>query len=504
MKQNYTVFYTSLAILGILVLIGIIIPTATEQLTAGIQTFISNTFGWYYLIMVTILLIICLYLLISPIGRIKLGKQDEKPEFSRPTWIAMLFSAGMGIGLVFYGTSEPISHYGVSSPTGEIGTEQAIKDSLRFTFFHWGVHAWSVYAIVALAIAYFHFRHDRLGLISATLRPVLGDRVEGPTGKAIDVFAVLATVVGVATSLGFGAAQINGGLSYLFGIPANFWVQFLIIAIVTVLFMISAWSGLGKGIKILSNANMGLAAALFVLTFIFGPSLLILNLFTNTVGSYVQTLPQMSFRIAPLNPDIRGWINGWTIFYWAWWIAWSPFVGIFIARVSRGRSIREFVFSVLLIPSVVVFLWFSTFGTSAINLEHNGIAKISELATEESLFGVFNEFPWSMVLSITAILLVSTFFITSADSGTYVLGMMTTNGSLSPNIKIKLTWGIMLSATALVLLYSGGLQALENMMIIAALPFSIIMGLMTASLVKSLYKESKELGIGRVKKRKKS
>ncbi|SET18687.1 glycine betaine transporter [Salinibacillus kushneri] len=503
MKENYTVFYTSVGILAILVLIGIIIPASTEQLTANIQAFISNTFGWYYLVMVTILLIICLYLLISPIGRIKLGKQDEKPEFSRPTWIAMLFSAGMGIGLVFYGTSEPISHYAISSPTGEIGTEQGIKDALRFTFFHWGIHAWSIYAIVALAIAYFHFRHERLGLISATLKPILGDRVYGKTGKAIDVFSVLATVIGVATSLGFGAAQINGGLAYLFGIPANFWIQLIIILIVTVLFMISAWSGLGKGIKILSNANMGLAAALFVLTFIFGPSLFILNLFTDTIGQYIQAVPRMSFRIAPLNEDIREWINGWTIFYWAWWIAWSPFVGIFIARVSRGRSIREFVFSVLLVPSVVVFLWFSTFGGSAISLEHNQGVNVSGLAAEESLFGVFNEFPFSMVLSITAIILISTFFITSADSGTFVLGMMTTNGSLSPDIKIKLTWGIMLSVTALVLLYSGGLQALENMMIIAALPFSIIMALMTASLIKALYKESKELGIGRIKKRKK-
>lgn len=503
MKKSYTVFYVSVVLLALLVTIGALMPDALERMTSNIQVFISNAFGWYYLILVTLILIVCLYFLISPIGRIKLGKPDDEPEFSRPTWLAMLFSAGMGIGLVFWGTAEPISHYAVSSPTGEVGTAQAIKDSLRFTFFHWGVHAWAIYGIVALVLAYFNFRHDQPGLISATLRPIFGDRVTGPIGQLIDIVAVLATVIGVATTLGFGAVQINGGLSYLFGIPSTILIQFIIIAIVTVLFMISAWSGLGKGIKILSNANMGLAALLFLLMFILGPTLFILNLFTNTIGTYLQNLPQMSFRIAPLNEETRSWINGWTIFYWAWWIAWSPFVGIFIARVSRGRSIREFVFSVLLVPSVIGFLWFSTFGGSAILLEHEGVAAISELAMEESLFGVFSYYPFGSFLSIIAIILIGTFFITSADSGTYVLGMMTTNGSHTPGNKIKLTWGIMLSAIALVLLYSGGLQALQNTMIAAALPFSIIMALMTISLVKSLYKESRELGIGQIPKRKK-
>jgi glycine betaine transporter len=247
---------------------------------------------------------------------------------------------------------------------------------------------------------------------------------------------------------------------------------------------------------------MLLAGALLLLLFLFGPTLFILNLFTDTIGGYIQTLPQMSFRIAPLNEDIREWINGWTIFYWSWWIAWSPFVGIFIARVSRGRSIREFVFYVLLVPSIVVFLWFSAFGGSAIALEHNGVAQISSLSAEESLFGVFSNYPFPLVTSITAMVLIGSFFITSADSGTYVLGMMTTNGSHSPGNKIKFTWGILLSTIAIVLLYSGGLQAIQNMMIIAALPFSVIIALMTISLLKALRDEAKQLGIGRIKKRK--
>ncbi|HAQ08589.1 MAG TPA: choline transporter [Bacillus bacterium] len=503
MKRDSSVFYISTGILLLMVLFGVFIPETLEALTANVQAFITDSFGWYYLILVSMMVIVCLYFLISPLGKIRLGKQDDRPEFTRPTWFAMLFSAGMGIGLVFWGTAEPISHYMVSTPTGvEPGSDQAIRDAMRFTFFHWGIHAWAIYGIVALVLAYFNFRHGKPGLISATLEPVLGDRAYGLTGKVIDIISVVATVIGVATTLGFGAVQINGGLSYLFGIPTNFMSQLVIVLIVTVLFMISAWTGLGKGIRILSNTNMLLAVLLFLLMFILGPTQFILNIFTNTVGTYLQNLPAMSFRISPLNEDVRSWINGWTIFYWAWWIAWAPFVGIFIARVSKGRTIREFVFGVLLVPSVIGFLWFSTFGGTAIMLEHQGVAKISELATEESLFGVFANYPLGTLLSILAMVLVGTFFITSADSGTYVLGMMTTNGSLTPGNRIKFTWGILLSAIALVLLYTGGLQALQNTMIVAALPFSIIMALMAISLIKALGQEAKELGIGRIPKRK--
>ena len=499
-RKSMIVLYVSIAILLLLVIFGATIPNTLERFTATMQVFISTAFGWYYLIVVTIITIVCLYFLISPVGRLKLGKPDDKPEFSRPTWFAMLFSAGMGIGLVFWGTAEPISHYAVSSPTGKVGTDQAIIDALRYTFFHWGIHAWAIYGIIALVLAYFHFRHGEKSLISATLRPIFGDRVDGVLGKVIDIFAVLATVVGVATTLGFGAVQINGGLSYLFGIPVGIIAQFVIITVVTILFMISASTGLKRGIKILSNVNMILAVLLFLIMFIVGPTLFILNIFTHTIGTYIQNLAAMSFRIAPLDQDLRGWIDGWTIFYWAWWIAWSPFVGIFIARVSKGRTIREFVLGVLFVPSIVGFLWFSTFGGSAIMLEHEGIAPISSFAVEEALFSTFSQYPLGFLASIIAMILIGTFFITSADSGTYVLGMMTTNGSLSPGTRIKLTWGIMLSLTSLVLLYSGGLQALQNTMIVAALPFSVIMALMAFSLMKSLHKEAKELGIGKIRK----
>jgi len=495
MKKLTPVFIYSAAILLLLVVIGIVAPNTLENVTANMQSFISTAFGWYYLIIVTIFLLVCLYLFITPVGRIKLGKQDDKPEFTRASWIAMLFSAGMGIGLVFYGSAEPLSHYAISSPTGEIGTAQAIKDSLRFTYFHWGLHAWAIYGIVGLILAYFSFRKNEPGLISATLKPILGERAKGKTGKLIDILAILSTIFGVATTLGFGASQINGGLSYLFGVPSNFLTQVIIIIIVTILFITSALSGLGKGIKILSNANMALAFLLLAIMFFVGPSLFILNIFTDTIGEYLQNLPKMSFRLAPLNEENRAWINAWTIFYWAWWIAWSPFVGIFIARVSKGRSIREFVFCVLLIPSIIGFFWFASFGGSAIAIEAKGDAVVSALALEESLFGVFANYPLGTVMSIVAIILVAFFFITSADSGTYVLAMMSSNGSQNPSNGLKVIWGILLTATALVLLYSGGLLALQNTMIIAALPFSVIMILMTISLLKSLSKEVKDMAL---------
>ncbi|MBU7594719.1 glycine betaine uptake BCCT transporter [Metabacillus halosaccharovorans] len=494
MKKVSNVFWITVAIVLAAVIFGVTAPESFEEATGNLQAFLTSAFGWYYLILVTIIVVFCIFLIFSPVGAIKLGKPDEKPEFSKGSWFAMLFSAGMGIGLVFWGAAEPLSHF-MDPPLAEGGTAAAHKEAMRYTFFHWGIHAWAIYAIVALSLAYFQFRKNEPGLISATLKPVLGKRVEGPLGTVIDVLAVFATVVGVATTLGFGAAQINGGLSLLLGVPINFTVQFIIVLVVTVLFMISAWSGLGKGIKYLSNANMVMAIALFVLMFIAGPTILILNMFTDTLGEYIQNIVQMSFRIAPLNEEHRSWINGWTIFYWAWWISWSPFVGIFIARVSRGRTIREFIIGVLLLPALVSFIWFAVFGTSAIEVQNAGNIDLTSFATEEVLFAIFSEMPWSTLLSIVAITLVCTFFITSADSATFVLGMQTTYGSLTPPNSVKLTWGVAQSTVALILLYSGGLQALQNSLIAAAFPFSIIIVLMMISLYRSLTKEKKELGL---------
>lgn len=493
MRRISNVFWYAAALVLVAVIFGVVAPESFETVTANLQSFFTSTFGWYYLILVSMIVVFCLLLIFSPIGAIKLGKPDDKPDYSTPTWFAMLFSAGMGIGLVFWGAAEPLSHFAKTPPLAEAGSNAALKDSMRYAFFHWGIHAWAIYALVALALAYYKFRKDEPGLISATLTPILGRAARGPLGTVIDVIAVFATLVGVATTLGFGAAQINGGLSYLFGIPVNFNIQLIIIVVATILFIISAMSGLGKGIRILSNTNMVLAVVLLGLMLIIGPTLLIFNMFTDTIGSYFQNLITMSFQIAPLNEEHRSWINSWTIFYWAWFISWSPFVGIFIARVSKGRTIREFLIGTLFMPAIVSFLWFSVFGVSAMDLQMSGTVDLTKNATETVLFAVFNEFPWSSVLSIIAVTLIVTFFITSADSATFVLGMQTTYGSLTPPNRVKLTWGIAQSLIAIVLLYSGGLQALQNALIIVALPFSFIIILMMLSLYRSLSIERRQL-----------
>src|SRR5699024_6440846 len=419
-------------------------------------------------------------------------KPDDRPEYSTATWFAMLFSAGMGIGLVFWGAAEPLSHY-ITPPIADGETPEAYKEALKYTFFHWGIHAWAIYAVVGLGLAYFQFRKGSPGLISSTLKPIFGNKMDGLLGNIIDILAVTATVIGVATTLGFGAKQINGGLSYLFGISISFPIQLIIVIIVTVLFIISAWSGIGKGIKYLSNTNLVLAVVLFGLVFVLGPTILMLNLFTDSFGQYVTDIVRMSFRSAPLNSGGREWINDWTVFYWAWWIAWSPFVGIFIARISKGRTIREFLVGVTLVPAVIGFLWFTVFGTSAIEVQKKGMLDLGTLETEEVLFAVFSQFPWATILSIIALALIVTFFITSADSATFVLGMQTTNGSLTPPNQVKITWGVAQSAVAIILLYSGGLDALQNILIIAAFPFSLIIILMMVSLYRSLMEEKREL-----------
>ncbi|MGI8316938.1 glycine betaine uptake BCCT transporter [Halobacillus mangrovi] len=495
MKKVTSVFWITLAITLAASFWGALAPKSFESISGNVKSYISVHFGWYYLLIVTLFVIVCVYLIFSPYGKIKLGKPDDKPDYSYSTWFAMLFSAGMGIGLVFYGAASPVSHFIKTPPLAEPGTTEAIRDSMRITFFHYGVHAWAIYAIVALVLAYFKFRHGKPGLISATLEPIFGDKMKGGWGKAIDVIAVFATIVGVATTLGFGAAQINGGFTYLLGIEKQFWVQLLIIVVVTALFMLSAYTGLSKGIKYLSNANMGLAAILFFTMLAIGPTVYIANTFTDTLGSYIQTLPTESLRMNPNDAEEKQWIMDWTVFFWAWWIAWAPFVGIFIARVSKGRSIREFLSGVLLVPSVVSFLWMTAFGATGIKTQQNG-ADIASLPDEQALFGVFDQFPMSVFLSIVAMMLVGTFFITSADSATFVLGMQTTNGSLNPPKAVKFAWGISQSTIAAVLLYTGGLTALQNALISAAFPFSFIMLLMVFSLFKALNADKRALEKG--------
>ncbi|WP_053361182.1 BCCT family transporter [Bacillus sp. FJAT-27251] len=487
MENATRVFWYAIAVSLLVVVWGAVAPEGLNAFTTAVTGRILMDFGWFYLLIVLAILVFCVYMMFSRFGHVKLGKKDDEPEFSRPSWFAMLFSAGMGMGLVFWTTAEPISHAFINSPLSDEGSNGAIREAMTYSFFHWGIHAWAVYGIVGLILAYFKFNRQAPGLISATLTPLLGERLmQGALGKWIDVLAVFATVVGVAATLGFGSAQITGGLSFLFGIPNSFMVQLLVLAVATLLFIWSAWSGIGRGIKILSNVNMGLAAVLLVLLFFVGPTQYILNMFTHTLGSYISNFFSLSLRLAPLNEEGRTWINNWTIFYWAWWISWAPFVGIFIARISRGRTVKEFLFGVLLLPSLVCFIFFSVFGVSALNLEQNGIAAISEFSLETSTFGVLAEYPLGTFLSMLTIVVIAIFFITSADSATFVLGMLSTNGLLNPGNPVKIAWGFLQSAIAAVVVFFGGTQGLQNMLIIAALPFAIIIILMGISFFKAV------------------
>ncbi|UCE63912.1 MAG: BCCT family transporter [Nitrospirota bacterium] len=471
---------------------GAFFPKHLSQVTGSIQGFLLDAFGWFYLLAASGFLLCALGLIFSRYGDIPLGPDGAEPEFPLLTWFAMLFCAGMGIGLVFWGVAEPNSHY-YSPPMGPGETPQAARLALRFTFFHWGLHPWAIYTMVALCLAYFQFRKGTPGLISLACRPVLGKRAEGAFGAGFDIIAVFATVFGVATSLGFGAVQISGGLSYLFGVPNTLTTQFLLIAIVTVLYMLSAQTGIQRGIKYLSNLNMVLALSLLVFLLTLGPTHFIINVFVTTLGRYIQNLPTMSLNLVPFADST--WVHDWTLFYWAWWIAWAPFVGTFIARISRGRTVRQFVLGVLFVPTLFCALWFSVFGGTTISLEmvnHAGINNIINTQGKEvALFTVLEQFPLGTVMSVIAMFLIATFFITSADSATFVLGTLTTHGNLNPPNPVKFTWGIIQSVAAAILLWSGGLKALQTGSIIAAFPFAIVMIIMIISLIKSFKQEIK-------------
>ncbi len=491
MKSGATVFVFSLSLASAFLIWGALAPDQLAQVTGSIQTWLLDAFGWFYLLCAVSLLVTAVMLIFSRYGDIPLGRDGEKPEFPLVTWFAMLFCAGMGIGLVFWGAAEPSAHF-YDPPFGSPETPEAASLALQYSFFHWGLHPWAIYTMVAMCLAYFQFRKQEPGLISASCGPLLQGHAQGKVGQAIDIIAVFATVFGVATSLGFGAIQISGGLSYLFEIPNTIVTQLMLIAVVTALYMLSAQTGLQRGIKYLSNVNMVLAIALMGFLLFLGPTKFIMEVFTSALGEYLHNLPKMSLYLAPF--DDSRWIQNWTLFYWAWWIAWAPFVGTFIARISRGRTVREFVLGVLLVPSLFCAFWFSIFGGTAISLEmfhQAGLKQVIEAQGKEvALFTLLEQFPFGAVMSLIAIFLIGTFFITSADSATFVLGTLTTNGNLNPPNSVKFTWGIVQSVAAAVLLWSGGLKGLQTGSILAAFPFAFIVLLMVGSLFKAFKKEA--------------
>lgn len=504
MRKVSIVFWISLVIASAFVVWGVIAPAQLGKMMDQTKAFFLDSFGWFYQLSATFFLIFALFLIFSRYGRIKLGADEDKPSFSRPTWFAMLFSAGMGIGLLFFGVSEPISHF-ADPPVGEGGTAQAGQTALVYTYLHWGFHAWAIYSVIGLILAYYKFRKKQPGLMSMTLVPILGDRVKGIIGVIIDVIAVFATIFGVAASLGLGAAQINGGLHYVAGVPNNFTIQLIIIAVVTVLFILSASTGLQKGIKYLSNINLILAVILLFGFLFLGPTKFILNMFTTTLGSYVQNLPSIGLRLAPFNKEQAAWIKDWTIFYWAWWIAWAPFVGTFIARVSKGRTVREFMVAVLVLPTIVCAFWFCVFGGTAIYFDYYEGANIAGQSLETALFHVYELLPFTGALVVVTLMLITTFFVTSADSATFVLGMQTAYGDLNPPNFVKIIWGLFLAASAIVLMLSGGLNAMQTAIIVSAFPLTFVLIAMSFSILRDFKKEvPARSGARRNSKRKKS
>lgn len=432
--------------------------------------------------------------MISKFGDIKLGEDDEVVQYKFKSWLAMLFSAGMGIGLVFYGISEPLSHF-IEPPLGlaEPRTAQAAFLSLRYTFFHWGVHPWAIYALLGMSMAYSQFRMKEKSLISTLFKP-LGLSEESLSAKVIDAISICGVAFGVATSLGLGSLQIHSGLTRIFHLPTGTSITLTIVFLTTILYLISACTGLDKGIRILSNINMVLAGLLVFFVLFSGPTNFLVELLFTSIGNYLQNFLAMSFRMAPFTDST--WLKNWTLFYWAWWISWAPFVATFIARISRGRTIREFMIGVLLLPTLLSMVWFSVLGGTGIFAElYEGLKISSQIHLDPSsmLFIVLEKLPWGYWISILAIALVMVFFITSADSATFVLGMLSSNGNANPSLISKLLWGTMISLIASGLLVNGGLESLQSLAIITSLPFAVLVFVLVFSMQKKLSKDPKFL-----------
>lgn len=461
----------------------------------SVLTWITTNFGWFFVLTSGAFLLFSVFLAATRYGNIKLGADDSVPEFSTFSWVSMMFATGMGIGLMFYGVAEPLTHLN-APPMGmaEPGSEEAAHLAMEYTFFHWGFHPWSMYAVIGLSIAYFAYRKGGGNLISAAFRPLLGDRVDGPVGQGINILAILATLFGSATSLGLGALQITGGLSNVFGNDGyGTTAAALVIAVLTVCFVISAVSGVDKGIKWLSNANAIAAGLLVFFLFVVGPTVFILSTFTESIGGYLTHLPTMSFRTGVFGGS--EWLNGWTIFYWAWWVSWTPFVGMFIARISKGRTIRQFVVFVIAVPSLVSFVWFSILGGAAFDLQLNegkDMAALVDAGLESTLFDTLRSFPLSSVTVVLAVFLIAIFFVTGADSASIVMGMLSENGAEEPKRGLVVFWGVATGAIAAVLLFADGLSALQTGVIIVGFPFLMVLIGLCVSLWKSLREETFE------------
>ena len=480
------VFFTSAGLIIGFVIVSVFFNGILGDIFNPLLTGITTNAGWFFTLTVNIILLFVLYLMFSKYGDIRLGGDEAEPDFSTTSWFAMLFSAGMGIGLLFYGVAEPMFHY-LNPPILVDGQIEAAHQAMAFTFLHWGLHSWAIYALIGLALAFFSFNKGLPLSIRTIFYPLLGDKITGGWGNLIDILATVATLFGVATSLGFGVQQINAGLSHVFGIQQSVGVQMVLIVIITAIATTSVVKGLDSGVKKLSEINIRLAVLLLTFVFICGPTLFILNGFAENIGYYLQKITVISTWNETF--ENTNWQNNWTVFYWAWWIAWSPFVGMFIARVSRGRTIREFLMGVLCVPTLVTFLWMTVFGNTALYLEMFGGGGFAELVTENvplSLFLLLERLPFNTVTSLLGVLVVVSFFVTSSDSGSMVIDIITAGGNPDPPIPQRLFWAILEGIVAAALLLGGGLAALQSAVVATGLPFGLVLLVSCYSLKKGL------------------
>lgn len=493
------VFYPSLAVIGAFVLFAVVAPEAASAGIGAVQGGIIDTLGWYYVLLIAAFVAFSLWMGFSRYGDIRLGRDDEAPEFGVRSWFAMLFSAGMGIGLVFWGVAEPLNHYASPRPGFEGGEVAAARQAMTQTYVHWGVHAWAIYVVAGLAIAYAVHRRGRPVSIRWALEPLLGDRVKGWLGDLIDITAIVGTVFGVATSLGFGVAQIAAGLDFtglVEGGSGSVGLQSLLIVVITAVAVASVVSGVGRGIKWLSNVNMGLAGVVLLFVLLAGPTLFLLREFVQSFGDYLTNVLRLTFDVSAYRGEEgEAWQAAWTTFYWGWWISWAPFVGVFIARISRGRTVREFVAGVLLVPTLITFLWFSVLGGSALYRELFGggglVGEDGSVGTESSLFTLLDGLPGGSVVMGLVILLIVTFFVTSSDSGSLVVDMLASGGNIDPPTWSRVMWAVLEGAVAAALLVvgAGGLGALQTAAVITALPFSLVMVAMAVATVRAFHRE---------------
>ena len=491
---NPLVIGATLFFVVLLVAMILIAPEQTQTLLNAAKSGIFANFSWFYVLAFSVFLGFLVILSVSSLGNIKLGNDEEEPEFGFLSWLAMLFAAGMGVGLMFFGVAEPLTHYLSDITTGSAEHKQ--QEALLHTLFHWGIHAWAVYGTIALALAYFGFRYKLPLALRSCFYPLLKERINGKLGDLIDIMALLATLFGVITTLGFGASQLGAGLHQLGWISENsFSLQVVVIAVVMSLAIFSAISGVGKGVKILSELNLTLAFCLLIFVLVAGPTLYLLSAFSDNIGTYLSNLVQLSFKTYVYEQEHTGWFSGWTILYWAWWCSWAPFVGLFIARISRGRTIREFIFGVLVIPSMFGILWFTVFGNTAIWLNDGEAAgALGQMISspETLLFKFLDYLPLSGVTGLVSLVVISLFFITSADSGIYVLNNIASRDkSLAAPRWQAVMWGVLMSVVAIVLMQSGGLANLQAMTLLVALPFAMLMLLMCFSLWKGLSADKK-------------